>query len=115
VRVGWQVNPTGAWFGLADLGGAFDPTVPVAVADNADQRLAFFGRAAAGGGVHVAWQHAPNSPWSGVVPLGNGAAAGALAVAPMPDGRLELFGLDAVTRHTAQLAPNSSWGSWAPL
>ncbi|GAB3669435.1 hypothetical protein GCM10027589_36940 [Actinocorallia lasiicapitis] len=77
---------------------------------SADGRLEVF--AAGAGGVHHAWQTAPNGGWSPWENLG-GPQNAQLAIVPNNDGRLELFALSNSTLdHIWQTAPNAGWSSW---
>ena len=67
-----------------------------------------------GGGLYHQWHTARGNGWSGWLPRGTGGVSslfGSPAVAPSPDGRLELFvlGSDGALWHTSQTAFGTGW------
>ena len=102
---------------VADLEALTAPVAAApAVATNADGRLEVF-QSSASGDVSHTWQRAPNSAWSGFVPLDGQRLIGAPDAVANADGRLEVFGVTfgGAVVHTWQRAPNSAWSGWVAL
>jgi hypothetical protein len=118
----WQLEPGGEWSLWASL--AHPPNIQLGlgpvVATNADGRLEVFSLEGEGDLWHI-WQSAYEAGWSQWTSLGNPFAGTRreqfnFNVIRDADDRLELFtsGKDTV-QHIWQVAPNSTWSSWASL
>lgn len=124
----WQIvtDPNVAWSGwsdfLAEVGPIPAGVAHVAVARLSDRRLELWATTA-NGGLLTTWktQTNANATWSGwsdflaeVGPISAGVAH--VAVAPLPDGRLELWATSTngglFTTWKTQTNPNAAWSAW---
>ena len=122
-----QVSPNATWSGwsdfLAEVGPLPAAVVDLAVAPLSDGRLELWA-ATSDGGLYTTWktQADPNATWTGwsdflaeVGPLPAGIAQ--LAVAPLTDGRLELWAATSdgglFTTWKTQVNPNATWTGWS--
>jgi hypothetical protein len=100
---------------LARLGGSGLADAPVAVARNADGRLAVFARSADGALLHSV-ETTPGGTWSAWGPVGTDVVGSPDAVVN-GDGRLEVFarGSDGALWHAAQTTPGGAFGAFESL
>jgi ligand-binding sensor domain-containing protein/signal transduction histidine kinase len=116
LRHRWQKPAIGDWSAWSSLGGAVLPTI--AVANDADGRLAVFAVDRATKSLRVIQQESTNTEnWHEWINLG-GTVVPPIAVGENSSGRLEVFARDAAThfvKHIWQTNAAGGWSAWADL